>query len=834
MPEAPTCEYKFLQYGQFEFRGYVKTSLNGQVVYAEDGITAKYNRYVLEAEFIITSELVNTVESEFNPEYPEEQPANSVDVAMDKIRFQLMRPHCRLVFWHHGAGIILNVLGQSEVDESEDSDYKYKNHLWFNLIEGPFPEVIQWEPIGLNNAVRCRWRCTFNLPINESIQNAAWVTDGDVTAEARMYAGLQPIEVLINKWFRTLFIDPGVDEVGAAGAVMGNYVLSITEEHEFDVSEEGTVVSTLSGVIEFTSSGSRFLTNNGDPAAVPRLIQLMTHYFEPLHPVGFSRSQKYKLRKDKRSLEYVITDRELQSDNPLMPNIIKADVTHSVSSDLLSESYSSGSGFSTWGTTFEGTITVAPGKWKGWAWIAMMCIVNQRIFRTNPMLSHTLKDPESPFKAPQGEKLARSSATGKTLLTKISIKEHIYSRQVNFSLSYVLFSNLRNLLANSGLFEPVFISWTGGMYPKDFGFVPTDVIQLTTQALPYNSQWSQSRDSMSRTQNVFGYRGPLLPGYNVIFNPYTEEDPNRINLANIQRHTRNPEQVNYTDGPLPSQNFVDVGPDNIQEIAQHRRNTHLETFDNLSFQIGNLPIIDPTLGASLPGIEHAQKMMDKLGGLPYRQPGQSQLPGEGEIRYASATTDDPYFLRSSDPDRTWLEYRVHFEMIRNENTAYLPIISPQQSYSRKQDNARPNVTLRSHTGNSINGISRQDPINGTEGPEYQDYQNHAVASFGLPVTYIRCIGEAVRVGYPIPSPSLAGVQAVKAANQDGNGAQDSTTDAKVVPAYRVGTSVWKHGMLNQSADAPLYGAKWDIMYALQGDPACDNMGYRTVQPSEFA
>lgn len=818
---TPVCEYKFLQYGQFEFRGYVKTSLNGQTIYAEDGITAKYVRYVLEAEFILTKELVNTVESEFNPEYPEEQPTDSVDVAMDKIRFQLTRPHCRLVFWHHGAGIILNVLGQSETVESEDSEYKYKNHLWFNLLEGPFPEIVQWEPVGLNNAVRCRWRCVFNLPVNETIQNAAWLTDEDISSESRMYAGLQPIESIINSWFRTIFTDSEVGDIGAAGAVLGNYVLSITEEHEFDVSEEGTVVSTLSGVIEFTSSGSRFLTRNGNPSAVPRLIQLMTHYFEPLHPVGFSRSQKYKLRKDKRSLEYVITDRELQSDNPLMPNIIKADVTHSVSSDILSDNLTSGSGFLTWATTFEGTITVAPGKWKGWAWIAMMCIVNQRIFRTNPTLEQTVKDPESPFKDPQGTKLSKYA--GRSLLTKISIKEHIYSRQVNFTLGYLLTSSLRHLFANSGLFEPVHIAWAGGTYPRDFGFVPTDAEVLGSQFLPYNIQWGQSRDSMARTQNVFGYRGPLMPGYNVLFNPYTEEDPNRLNLASIDRHQRNPEKSYYTDGTeaeIPSTELVNVGPDNIQELAQHRRNTHLETFTNLNFKIGNGPLIDGD-GSSVQNLFQAEKVMDKVSGLPYRR-GTTELPSETTITYVSATQEDQYALRASEPANTWVRYDMHFEMIRNENTVYLPSISPQHIRDRSVTEPRLSNVMRNHPGNAIHGITRSDPTNHTDG----DYRNHAVATFGLPVTYIRCRGSAVRMGYPIPTPTLVGVQAV-------DSSKDSASPAKIAQAYRVGTSKWKHGMINKSVDVPLYGASWDILYALQGDPACDNMGYRTVQPSEF-
>ena len=242
MPEEPIpCEYKFLQYGMLEFRGYTKTSLNGQVVYSEDGITAKYSRYTLEAEFILTKELVSTVNYGRDITYQDDntdvelQP-DSVDVAMDKVKYQLQRPNCRLVFWHHGAGIIMNVLGESEDQESEKSTYKYKNHLRYNLIEGPTPEILSWEPMGLNNAIKCKWRCTFNLPVEETIQNAAFVSGDRVSEEGRQKAGLQTFSSLFNTWVRNyVYIDSdaGGSEIG--DDKMANYVLSITEEHEFEV-----------------------------------------------------------------------------------------------------------------------------------------------------------------------------------------------------------------------------------------------------------------------------------------------------------------------------------------------------------------------------------------------------------------------------------------------------------------------------------------------------------------------------------------------------------------------------------------------------------------------
>ena len=832
----------------FEFKGYVKTSLNGQLVYAEDGITAKYNRYTLEAEFILTKELVGLVDSQYSPEFPGAAniDPNTVDFAMDKIRFQLQRPHCRLTFWHHGAGIILNVLGESESAETEDSDYKYKNHLWFNLLEGPFPEVIAWEPLGLNNAIRCRWRCNFNLPVNETIQNAAWVTDNRVKFETRTKAGLQPIENLVNNYMRDyIYIDEGLDDVAAPGAIMGNYVLSVTEEHEFEVSEEGTVVSTLSGVIEFTGSGAMFLNNNGDPSAIPRLIQLMTHYFEPLHPVGFSRTQKYKLRKSKRELEYVITDKELQSDNPLLPNIVKADVTHSVASDLLGEDPLSGSGFLTWSSMFEGTITVAPGKWKGWAWIAMMCIVQQRLLRTAPISPAKVKDAEHASNTALQQPEKNNYVSGNNLLTKISIKESIYTRQVSFSIGYLLISNLYSLFSNSGLFEPVHISWAGDAFqfgnPNPdianswIGWVPPNlfetqggVLQSNYAPNTYNQQWNQSRESMSRTQNVYGYRGPLMPGYNVIFNPYTEEDPNRVNLANVNKNNTNPEKTYWPDSEVSGTDYINVGNKNIHELAQHRRNLHLETFNNLDFQYGNTPGANNMLHQGVNPFGSFRRNPTEAGLAENIVPFPSSFNPEIHVYKGTDAQNFPVVYKSQ-AATTWVSYNIKFEIIRNENTVHLPTIQSQQSSSRMTSSARAPTTTRDHTGFAILGGSGVTPPGSSGSALASEYGQHAIASFGLPTVQVRCVGSAMRMLYPIPTPDMVGVQNVG----DGANSASSSGSGGLVQAYRVGTSVWRHGMINKSADMPMFGAEWDILYALRGDVLCDNIGIRSVQPSEF-
>jgi hypothetical protein len=821
----PSCNYQFLQYGDFIFKGYTKTSLNKQNVYAEDGLTLKYIRCTLEAEFILTKELVSLVDGQITPTFPTgfPQPADSVDVAMDTIRMQLMRPQCKLIFWHHGAGVQVNVLGKTEPATLPDNvpySYKYPNLINYRIFDGPFPEVLSWEPIGFNNAVRCRWRCTFNLTLWDSIEQGALIGQSDTQSFSRTNAGNRSISSIVTNYFNTLSFDPGLPN----GVKFENYVFSIIEEQEFTVSEEGTVVVTLTGVIEFTSSGMAVLDRKGEPGAVPRLIQLMTHYFEPLHPIGFSRSQKYKFRKSKRELEYVIVDTEFKSDNPMMPNIIAADVSHEVSSDLLNDDVFGGSGFYSWNNTIEGTITVAPGKWVGWAWIAMMCILQQRLNLSQPISVDDANkvNVKDEVAANQNQNLVpETKEKPRHLLHKIRIKESIYTRKVDFTFGYMVLSSLNNLFKNTGLFTPVYIAWDANgnnitTYPESFGLVPEPLVDPATGAYvptpkSYDYQWKYQREYLTKTQNVFGYRGPLLPGYDILFNPYDAVDDNRPNPTTIGIDTsKNPEKAIADAG-----DDVDVGTYNIKTLAQYRRNHHLQSFTDLAF-------------SSASNDEKVVADAKKVAGTAVKD---LQNPSTNFESYPGTQLNMASWLKTTDPKLTWIDYDMQFEVIRDENSVLVPSIESQNPSSRHNNYHRPDSTKSSYRHFTIIGEV------GTQGgyptnPDSPDspYKYHNVQSFGAPVTYVRCVGSALRVGYPIPTPSLVGIQ-TRSAN--GGTVQDGIS-TPLVKAYRVGVSQWTHRLANKSVDLPVFEASWNITYALLGDPVCASIGFRTTQASEFS
>jgi hypothetical protein len=823
-------KYEKIKYGNYTFHAFNKATLNKQNVYSDDGIVVKYIRCTLEVDFIIASE---TVDKTYVPgtALPVDPSIRGIDAEMDFIREELQSPNKELVLFYHGAGAKTNVPGRARdnkvlIGDSLKDDVTNPYNVPFSIINSTMPEVVQWEPLGANNAARCRWRCVFNVPTRAikyypgnqgSLEDTDYVRPADsyslggngigkasITNESRSYAGIERIEYIVNNYISNLFAtEPPL--TGSGGTNFVNYLLSHTEEQECEIEEDGTAIVTLTGTLEFVSSGALFDKLKETPAAIPRLLQILTHYFEPLHPPGFTRTQKYKYRKSKREIEYTIVDREIKSDNPILPNIVKADVSHSVSSNLLGTDPFEGQGFVTWNNVFEGTITVRPGVWKGWAWIAMMTIVRQRMYRTQPFAGEGIADLKGIIESQVADpNNLDKKVQPKHLLHKITIKENIYSRDVSFNLSYMTMNNLNQLFMRTGLFYPAYIAWTNTT-EFNIGDVPLNPWNQEQIALPksYNDQWAISREYMANAQNVFGYRGPMLPGYDMVYDPYDGYDANRF--ANPDA-TRNPEaklHIPKTLGPdgLPTNNPVgnanfSTTRLNVDTLAERRRNAHYDTFGNLSFP--NPDNLAQPKGGFAPIKEAVGLNGRKVAGT-YNYP-------------AYTESEDSSYLRGTDPKDTWLSYDTMFIVHRKENSVLFPSIQPQLASSR-QHVAVPTSSGKTAMAFSIHGNANVEPS--ASGYDYNDPQ-----VFGLATTYIQVTGRAMRAGYGIPCPVFVGCK-----NPLGN---------TVIPAYRVGSSQFTCYQVGRSSDVPIFQASWNMMYALKGDPSCASIGYVTNQPTEFA
>jgi hypothetical protein len=798
MPDQ-VCRYDSIKYGNYIFNTFSKVTLNKQNIYSEDGLIVKYVRCTLEVDFIVTNETVTVT----NPL------VKSVDAEMDKIHEELQAPNKELKIFYHGMGEDISIIGRAVTNEVGVNNAP--RSIPFNILEGPFPEVVTWEPLAGNNAVRCKWRCVFNMatgPVKMYANGATPETSniesnklgggviGDITVsnDARSYAGLQSLPDLVNNYIRTIFdISPEQSDPNQ----MLNCLLSHTEEQEFEIEEDGTAVMTLTGELEFVSSGALVNRLKETPAAIPRLLQLITHYFEPLHPVGFTRTQKYKFKKNKRSIEYTIVDREIKSDNPIMPNILKADVSHSVSSNLVGGDEFDGTGFLTWNNVFEGSFTVRPGVWKGWAWLAMMTIVRQRMAQTLPFTGEAKLGAKDAISGALQD--GAIDADRRHLLHYISIKENIYTRECSFNLKYLVVTNLNQLFVSTGLFYPVAIAWQGQNLPADLGKVPVEVngttVTLTTAMQSYANQWGISREYMANAQNVFGYRGPLLPGYDMVFNPYDGWDTNRFENPTAPR---NPERSIVSSNSTV--NFTAPNNYNTVTLAERRRNAHLDTFTNLAFPTPEN--VSQQWGGNSP--------VKEVPGLP------RSFYNTSPYKSHNAAQDSAY-LKNVDPKETWLSYDTKFILRRNENSVMFPSIKSQLPSSRQSTEVG-SATLRNYTGSTIVG-------NGAAEPNVSDYVYDDIQAFGNPTTYVQFTGQAMRVGYPIPCPVLVGCK------NAGIGGGEGTV---IVPAFRVGESQYTCYQVNKSADIPVFRAVWNVVYALKGDPACANIKYQANRSNYYA
>jgi hypothetical protein len=807
MPDQPTitCKYEAVKYGNLTFNSFNKVTLNHQNVYTEDNMFVKHVRCTLEVDFIITNETIQYTENVFNNTL-----TRGIDLEVDYIREQLLSPNKELILYYHGAGTKLNIAGRAinntvtSITGINQGQSKNPLAVVFNTFEGPYPEVLTWEPLGANNAARCKWRCVFNIPVgpvkvpltsnleDTNVQTGYlggdYIGSREIRDYARTYAGHKSMAELVDNYLKTLF-SPGIPEINAIQETYSaSFLVSHTEEQECEIDEDGTAVVTLTGNLEFSGSGSMFNKLKESPTAIPRLLQFLNHYFEPLHPTGFTRTQKYKYKKTRREIEYTIVDREIKSDNPILPNIVKASVSHTVNSNLLGSDPFEGMGFTTWNNTFEGDITVRPGVWKGWAWIAMMCIVRQRMQRTQAFQGEDFASLKDSISGIVTDVLGNGDAQVKPrhLLHKISIKEDIYTREVNFSLSYMTIHNLNSLFLYTGLFFPVHIAWNE-TNRTNIGDVPKG--DALYQTLDYNQQWGISREFMANTQNVFGYRGPLLPGYDILFNPYDGEDPNRFKnslaLNNPERRIVSPDST---------VNFVQDSA-NVHTFAERRRNAHYSTYDGLSFpNPNNLE----TFGGPSPVKEAV---------------GNGNRNNTPANQYKSHNpSQDTSYLKDIDPKDTWLSYDTKFIIHREENSVMFPSIQPQLA-STRQNTEIPYSTQKDWKGYSINGATNPEAT-------LSGYEYSGIQAFGQPVTYIQFTGRAMRAGYSIPCPVLVGCK-----NPEGS---------TIVPAFRVGRSQFTCYQANKSSDMPIFQASWNVMYALKGDPSCQSIGFEANRSNRFA
>lgn len=327
----------------------------------------KYTEWTLNVETIF-----------HDPNGVSDQPHITTDLDTDlpTVRKKLEHSGAILVFSGKGLGTDLSI-----------------NTSIVEVAYGPFPEVLAWEFIGNNSAVRCVWAVTFRIP-ESSDQN-----------------------VLLRRLLEL------------------NYAIA------WDITESGLTRRLINGQMELAVPRSSVISES-TRWRVTDTVDRFRENFQAEIPVGFARvSQNWSLSPDKRICTFTIVDEEIPSDNPYYPGTIRPRINHAVASHNMS--------FAQWNNTLSGTIEVALGYPRWFAWAAFLLVLQKRL---NAASAARKRDGTG----------CPDNNVGVQLIQAISFNEEVFGRSTAFSVSWLLTCSLDTLMQASGLWEVNDeITWAG-------------------------------------------------------------------------------------------------------------------------------------------------------------------------------------------------------------------------------------------------------------------------------------------------------------------------------------------------------------------------------------
>lgn len=363
-----------LSYGKFIFPNAIKARITAN---AFDDSTSRYTKYVvhrLEVETVlypgVDEDLQGSPGAAFFPEADD-----SADAGMSAIKRILETRGLPLLFEEKGYGDfnINTANGQQDV------------------LAGPNPKILAWEPLGNNYAVRIVWS----------------------------------VEVTLTAC--------------ALFTIQDNRITEFNFSTVWSIDQLGLTTRTISGHWEVVLRiQDNVVINNAD---------LLRDRFTFSIPLAFKRlSQNYSLNHRQDRMDFSIVDQEYAADdknpyhNGVVENTLKQ-TTRSLDKGVMSEQ---------WMTTISGTVTVAKNKPRLLAWIAFIDVVKSRLDHAlqNAMTSSGESSPGD-----EGEGEGESSAV--IIPGHLSVTEEIYGRSMTFSFSWVMFTTLKTFINASGFWQPV-------------------------------------------------------------------------------------------------------------------------------------------------------------------------------------------------------------------------------------------------------------------------------------------------------------------------------------------------------------------------------------------
>lgn len=360
-----------VSYNGYTFKDPLRTRLTGVPILDAASRATKYVRYTLEVEAFVFA-LDDYISG---GSVVTGSAGISTDPHLEDLRSRLCHVGGYLSVSGIGFGddIIINPPGTSS--------------FRLDVAFGPHPRILQWTPIGSDETAKILWVCEFTIP--ECV-------DGHYQQR--------------------------------------NALSEYSFEISWTTSREGITSRTYSGTLEiansFNSPGGSYWTilDSAD-----RWRDVIIRQIPPVS--GFHRDAQFHISRDKRILEFTVTDTEIPSDSPYPAGAVSIDMTHSVSS--LATSISGMPGIMNgvkWSNSVQGSITVAPGFPKALAWEAFRSIVADRCRIVN----------------------LTNQQTNQSRLQYISglrIDNSLFNRVIRFEMDFVLVATLDTFMDASGVFK---------------------------------------------------------------------------------------------------------------------------------------------------------------------------------------------------------------------------------------------------------------------------------------------------------------------------------------------------------------------------------------------
>jgi hypothetical protein len=194
-------------------------------------------------------------------------------------------------------------------------------------------------------------------------------------------------------------------------------IMAFNYQVTYAIDFRGLTVRTISGYYEIAMTRTLY--------TIPDTADAYRTFVSPRIPTRFQRtSQNWNISLDKRRMDFSVVDTELPSNNPYPNGVVSIDAKHSVR-------WSRNRGWTHLWNTINVDIEMAPDQPMLNAYAAFAAIVKKRV------------------------DIARAAYTSGVFLDDLSAEEHLFSRRCSFSVSYRILSELKQFLADSGLWTPL-------------------------------------------------------------------------------------------------------------------------------------------------------------------------------------------------------------------------------------------------------------------------------------------------------------------------------------------------------------------------------------------